>query len=96
MEKPRVLITRRLGLAPDSVLGAGIEIDQHDSEEALERRELLRRVREVSALLAVLGDRVDRELLDAAPRLRIVANHAVGYDNVDVPACTARGVWITN
>ena len=96
MEKPRVLITRRLALAPDSVLGAGIEIDQHDSEEALERRELLRRVREVSALLAVLGDRVDRELLDAAPRLRIVANHAVGYDNVDVPACTARGVWVTN
>src|SRR5205085_12425049 len=79
-----------------SVLGAGIEIDQHDSEEALERRELLRRVREVSALLAVLGDRVDRELLDAAPRLRIVANHAVGVDNVDVPACTARGVWVTN
>ena len=96
MEKPRVLITRRLALAPDSVLGAGIEIDQHDSEEALERRELLRRSREVSALLAVLGDRVDRELLDAAPRLRVVANHAVGYDNVDVPSCTARGVWVTN
>jgi glyoxylate reductase len=96
VEKPRVLITRRLALAPDSVLGAGIEIDQHDSEDALERRELLRRVREVSALLAVLGDRVDRELLDAAPRLRIVANHAVGYDNVDVPACTARGLWVTN
>jgi glyoxylate reductase len=96
VEKPRVLITRRLALAPDSVLGAGIEIDQHDSEEALERRELLRRSREVSALLAVLGDRVDRELLDAAPRLRVVANHAVGYDNVDVPSCTARGVWVTN
>ena len=96
MEKPRVLITRRLALAPDSVLGAGIEIDQHDSEEALERHELLRRSREVSALLAVLGDRVDRELLDAAPRLRVVANHAVGYDNVDVPSCTARGVWVTN
>jgi glyoxylate reductase len=49
-----------------------------------------------SALLATLADKVDAELLDAAPRLRIVANHAVGYDNVDVPACTARGVWVTN
>jgi glyoxylate reductase len=78
------------------VLGTGIEIDQHESEDALERRDLLRRVREVSGLLAVLGDRVDRELLDAAPRLRIVANHAVGYDNVDVPTCTARGIWVTN
>src|SRR5690242_17358336 len=96
MDKPRALITRRLAVAPGAVLGAGIEIDQHDSEEALPREQLLQRVREASALLPILGDRVDRELLDAAPRLRIVANHAVGYDNVDVPACTARGVWVTN
>jgi len=96
VEKPRVFITRRLALAPQSVLGAGIQVDQHDSEAALDRDELLRRVRHASALLPILGDRVDRELLDAAPRLRIVANHAVGCDNVDVPACTARGVWVTN
>jgi len=96
VEKPRVFITRRLALAPQSILGAGIEIDQHDSELALPRNELLHRVRQASALLPILGDRVDRELLDAAPRLRIVANHAVGYDNVDVPTCTARGVWVTN
>jgi glyoxylate reductase len=93
---PRVLVTRRLALAPHSVLGSGIEIDQHDSELALPRADLLRRVREVSGLVPTLADRVDTELLDAAPRLRVVANHAVGYDNVDVPACTARGVWVTN
>jgi glyoxylate reductase len=96
VERPRVFITRRLALAPQSVLGAGIDIDQYDSELPLPRDELLRRVREASALLPILGDRVDKELLEAAPRLRIVANHAVGYDNVDVPACTARGVWVTN
>jgi glyoxylate reductase len=96
VEKPRVFVTRRLALAPSSVLGAGVEIDQYDSESALPRDELLRRVHDASALLPILGDRVDKELLDAAPRLRIVANHAVGYDNVDVPACTSRGVWVTN
>ena len=96
MEKPRVFITRRLALAPESVLGTGIEIDQYDSELALPRDELLRRVHHASALLPILGDRVDKELLEAAPRLRVVANHAVGYDNVDVPACSARGVWVTN
>jgi glyoxylate reductase len=96
VEKPRVFITRRLALAPDSVLGTGIEIDQYDSELALPRDELLRRVHHASALLPILGDRVDKELLEAAPRLRVVANHAVGYDNVDVPACSARGVWVTN
>jgi glyoxylate reductase len=96
MQKPRVLITRRLALAPGSVLGAGLEVDQHDAETLLERPILLRRVHDVSALLCGPGDRVDKEVLESAPRLRIVANHAVGYDNVDVPACTARGVWVTN
>jgi len=96
VEKPRVFITRRLALAPESVLGTGIEIDQYDSELVLPRDELLRRVHHASALLPILGDRVDKELLEAAPRLRVVANHAVGYDNVDVPACSARGVWVTN
>ena len=96
MQKPRVFITRRLSIDPSRVLGPGIEIDQHDAEQAPPREELLRRVHEATAILPILSDRVDAELLDAAPRLRLVANHAVGYDNVDVPACTARGVWVTN
>jgi glyoxylate reductase len=96
VEKPRVFITRRLAIAPASVLGSGIEIDQFDSEEPLPRADLLARAALASAIVPIVGDRVDRELLDAAPRLRIVANHAVGYDNVDVPACTERGVWVTN
>jgi glyoxylate reductase len=91
-----VFITRRLALAPQSVLGTGIEIDQHDSEAILPREELLSRAQNAAALLPILMDRVDTELLDAAPRLRIVANHAVGYDNIDVKACTARGIWVTN
>src|SRR5258708_13225553 len=96
MQRPRVFITRGLALDPASVLGPGIEIDQHDSDLALPRAEFLRRAHDASALLPILADRIDTELLDAVPRLRIVANHAVGYDNVDVPACTPRGVWVTN
>jgi len=96
VQKPLVLITRRLALAPREVLGTGIDVDQHDDESVLPRAELLRRVHGAGALLPTLADRVDGELLDAAPRLRVVANHAVGYDNVDVAACTARGVWVTN
>jgi glyoxylate reductase len=48
------------------------------------------------ALVCLLGDRVDAAVLDAAPRLRVVANYAVGYDNVDVAAATARGVVVAN
>jgi glyoxylate reductase len=61
------------------------------------RAELLAAVEGVDALVAMLVDRVDDELLDAAgPRLRVVANVAVGYDNVDVAACHERGVVVTN
>jgi glyoxylate reductase len=93
--KPRVFVTRKLALDPRELL-RDVELDQHDEEPAIPRAELLKRVRDVEALLPTLADRVDQELLDAAPKLKIVANHAVGYDNVDVPACTARGVWVTN
>jgi glyoxylate reductase len=96
VQKPRVFVTRKLALDPREVLGPSVALDQHDSELTLPRAELLARVRAVDALLPILADRVDQELLDAAPHLRIVANHAVGYDNVDVAACTARGVWVTN
>ncbi|HEY2030780.1 MAG TPA: D-glycerate dehydrogenase [Myxococcales bacterium] len=96
MDKPRVFVTRKLALDPREVLGDDADIDQHDEEAVIARAGLLLRIRDADALLPTLADRVDDELLRAAPRLRIVANHAVGYDNVDVAACTARRVWVTN
>src|SRR5271168_2963383 len=48
------------------------------------------------ALLSLLTDRVDAELIAAAPNLRVVANYAVGYDNIDVEAATARGIQVGN
>jgi lactate dehydrogenase-like 2-hydroxyacid dehydrogenase len=61
------------------------------------RDELLRRVAGVEGLLSLLTDRVDDELLDAAgPQLKVVSNYAVGFDNIDVPACTRRGIPVGN
>ncbi len=62
----------------------------------MSRRDLLRRARGVDGLLTMLSDRVDAELLDACPRLKVVANYAVGFDNLDLPAASARGVLMTN
>jgi lactate dehydrogenase-like 2-hydroxyacid dehydrogenase len=62
-----------------------------------DRRTLLRDVAGAAAVVCTLTERVDAEFLDAAgPALRVVANTAVGYDNIDVPAATARGVRVTN
>jgi glyoxylate reductase len=60
------------------------------------RAELLTAVREADALIALLDVAVDAALLDAGPHLKVVANHAVGYDNVDVAAASARGIAVTN
>lgn len=66
-------------------------------DRVLTRDELLAKVKGLDGLLSLLTDRIDGELLDAAgPQLKIVANHAVGFDNVDLAAATARGVLITN
>lgn len=97
MAKPKVFLTRRLPAAAMRVVEAACDVALWDSEERpLPRAELLRAVADVEGLLCLLTDRVDAELLAAAPRLRAVATMAVGYDNIDVPACTARGVLVTN
>ncbi|HZJ03759.1 MAG TPA: D-glycerate dehydrogenase, partial [Thermoleophilia bacterium] len=73
------------------------EVRGNFEERNLDRAELLAGVREADALYCMLTDTIDAEVLDAAgPRLRVVSNMAVGYDNVDVPAATARGVLVTN
>ena len=72
------------------------EVDLH-SDGAIGRDELLRRVKGKSALVCLLTDTIDAAVLDAgAPTLKIVANVAVGFNNIDVPACQARGIVASN
>ena len=98
MAEAAVLVTREL--VPDAMraLDGRCKLDLYvGPPEAIPRDELLRRAAGKDGLLTVLTERVDGELLDAAgPQLRIVANHAVGFDNVDLPECTRRGVLVTN
>lgn len=95
--KPSVLVTRRL---PSSVLArleSVCDIDLHTEPTAISRDELLRRVAGKDALVCLLTDTIDGAVLDAAgPSLKVVANVAVGFNNIDVPACRTRGVVATN
>ena len=94
---PKVFVARRL---PDEGLDPIIEscdADVWDGELPPQRDELLARVAGCDGVLTLQTDRVDDEFLHAAgPQLRVVANYAVGYDNIDVPACRARGVVVGN
>jgi glyoxylate reductase len=96
----RLFVARRLAVDPAAFVHPEatprIEIDQWNEERPIPREELLRRVAPVDGIVATLSDRIDSELLAVAQGLRVVANHAVGYDNVDVAACTARRVQVCN
>ena len=95
--RQRVFVARRI---PDEGLQRIIDATDADlwpDELPPPRDELLRRVTGVEGLLSLLTDRVDDELLDAAgPQLKVVSNYAVGFDNIDVPACTRRGIPVGN
>ncbi len=97
LDRPRVLVTRRIPEVGLELLRAVAYVDVWDRPVPPPRDELLRRVAGVAGLLSLLTDRVDDELLDAAgPGLRVVSNLAVGYDNIDVAACARRGVAVGN
>lgn len=93
----RVVVTGRVPDAAIEKLRAEHEVDAWTGPESIGREELLRRVAGADAIVSLLTERIDGELLDAAgPQLKVVSNVAVGYDNIDVPACTGRGIVATN
>ncbi len=94
--RPNVLVTRRIPASVLATLESRCDIDLHRGPDAIPRDELLRRVRGKQALVCLLTDRIDREVIDAGTDLKIVANIAVGYDNLDVVYARSRGVEVTN
>src|SRR5271154_1116096 len=96
MPKPKVLATRPLFPAARTILDATCDVEYFASAETASRHNLLRRMKDKEGLVCLLTDTVNEELLRNAPKLRIVSNVAVGFDNIDVPACTKRGVVATN
>jgi glyoxylate reductase len=94
----RVVVTGRIPAEGVAMLReAGHEVDAWDQLTPISREGLLRKVAGADAIVSLLTEKVDDELLDAAgPQLKVVSNVAVGYNNIDVPACTARNVVATN
>lgn len=94
--RPRVLISRRI--FPDVVarLAEHFDIDHNEADEAWPQPELIRRLQGCQGVFVTTGERIDQTLLDACPDLRAVCSMAVGVNNIDVDACRARGVTVTN
>lgn len=96
MPKPRLYATHPLFEPARKILDANSQIEYWSAPERPPREEVLRRVKDREGLISLLTEKINEEFLGAAPNLRIVANVAVGYDNIDVEACTRRGIAVTN
>ena len=96
MTKPQVLATHELFPAAREILQEICEVEYWTQAERPSREEFLRRCHNKEGLVCLLTEKINEEMLRAAPQLRIAANVAVGFDNIDVPACTKRGVAATN
>ena len=93
----KVVITGKIPAIAVERLRAEHEVLSWDEPVAISRDELLKRVKGADAIVSLLTEKVDAELLDAAgPQLKVVSNVAVGYNNIDVPACKERNVLVTN
>ncbi len=94
--KSRVLVTNRIPAAVLQRLESDLEIDYHTEKDALSRDQILDRVRDKHGLLCVVTDTIDARIIKAGSQLRVIANIAVGYDNIDIATAKKHGIVVTN
>jgi glyoxylate reductase len=96
MPKAKLFITHPLYPEARNLLQSSCDCEFWTKQERPTREEFLIRLKDKEGLVCLLPEKIGDDVLRAAPKLRIVANVAVGYDNIDLPACTKRGVVVTN
>ena len=89
-------MTRAIYAQALDILKRDHDVEVWEEDRAIPRDVLLQKIRDADAILTLITERVDDDFLDHAPNARVVANMAVGFDNIDVPACTRRSVVVTN
>lgn len=95
-DKALLLLTMLLPDKAMQELKQNFRVLANTRDRLLKREELLAGVKDAEALLCLLGDRIDAELMDAAPKLKVISNYAVGYNNIDLDAAKARGIAVCN
>ena len=96
MAKSKVFVARKMAQEALDMIAEATEMELWEDELPPPRDVLLNKVKDIDGLLSLLTDKVDAELMDAAPRLKIVSNMAVGFDNINVPEATKRGILVGN
>ncbi|MFB3819461.1 MAG: 2-hydroxyacid dehydrogenase [Candidatus Methylomirabilales bacterium] len=94
--RPRVLVSRKVFDETLALLGKHFDVESNQRDVPFTPAQLVRRLQGKAGLVCLLTDTIDERLLAQCPELKVVCNIAVGYNNVDVKACTRRGVMVTN
>src|SRR5689334_21948153 len=95
--KPKIYVTRRMPDEIVSLLSAECEVRMWPQDEpAVPREVLLREVRDVQGIFALITEKIDAQVMDAAPGLKVISNMAVGYDNIAVNDATQRKIPVGN
>ena len=94
--KPKVFITRKIPESGITLLKEYCQVKVYPRDQISPREELVKGVKWCDALLCLLTDKIDGEIISANPGLRVIVNYAVGFDNIDVKAATERNIPVTN
>ena len=92
----KVFVTRRIPEKGLKMLEERYDVDVNPHDRVLTKEEIIEGVRDADALLCLLTDTIDREVIDAGPNLKIISNYAVGYNNIDYEYAAEKGIPVTN
>jgi len=92
----KVFVTYKIPEDGLKLLKEKYELDVYEGEEFLTKEEMLKRVKDADAVITQLRDPVDKEFIDAGKKLKIIANYAVGYNNINVEYAKSKGIYVTN
>jgi len=94
--KPVIYVTRKLPQKALDMISAECEMKVNPYDRVMTRKELEEAIKDIDGLLCLLTDRIDADLLDLNPELKVIANYAVGFNNIDIKACKERGILVSN
>ncbi len=96
MAKPKIYVTRELPERGLKIIKEHFETEVWPEYAPPPKKVIIEKAKNVDALATLLSDKIDAEVFDAAPKLKIVSQLAVGFDNIDIPEATKRGIYVTN
>jgi len=96
MSKPQVFITRKIPESGIKLLQKSCEVKVYPKDQVIPKKELIKEVKQCDALLCLLTDKIDKKAIAANPKLKIISNYAIGFNNIDIVYATKKGIPVTN